>query len=314
MGYGGRTFRSIGQPWLSAGYYAPNADQNREETGNPADPPEDVVRAVGPGGSIPASIDDDIRIINQLDFRQLNDAIVPIHNAMHSFVAMGGAHISFRDPFVFLLHSNVDRLFALWQHHPDHPERLTPGAVYGSSSNNPVWSEAIPPWSGRNVIGGPIRPWAPPENLVDEKTYKHPSVVIPRRYSPRTPQPNISLPASISFGNVAQRDVVIRQLRIKNTGFVRLSVSINASQPPPEGQPLSGFRWNRFRREIFPGETASVIVQFSPRAEGAFTGRMRVESNDADGPQIVTLRGRGLPRDIPPPFTSDSEDTPLDLF
>ena len=38
-----------------------------------------------------------------------------IHNAVHGFVNMGGAHVSFRDPFVFLLPSNVDRVYAVWQ-------------------------------------------------------------------------------------------------------------------------------------------------------------------------------------------------------
>jgi hypothetical protein len=33
---------------------------------------------------------------------------------------------------VFLLHSNVDRLYAKWQTDPNHPERLDPATVYGS--------------------------------------------------------------------------------------------------------------------------------------------------------------------------------------
>jgi Common central domain of tyrosinase len=35
----------------------------------------------------------------------------------HSYIGgtLGNADTSFREPFVFLLHSNVDRLFVLWQ-------------------------------------------------------------------------------------------------------------------------------------------------------------------------------------------------------
>ncbi|MDQ2880805.1 MAG: tyrosinase family protein [Actinomycetota bacterium] len=29
-------------------------------------------------------------------------------------------HFSFHDPFVFLIHSNVDRLWAMWQEAPCH--------------------------------------------------------------------------------------------------------------------------------------------------------------------------------------------------
>jgi hypothetical protein len=36
---------------------------------------------------------------------------------VHSYIGgtLGNADTSFREPFVFLLHSNVDRLFVLWQ-------------------------------------------------------------------------------------------------------------------------------------------------------------------------------------------------------
>ena len=103
-----------------------------------------------------------------------------VHNAMHGFVNMGSQHTSFRDPFVFLLHSNVDRLFAMWQTAPDHPERLDPEQVYRSNgSTPPQMDSAIRPWSG---VPPTTRPWAPPENEQVVKTYKHPSVVVPRRY------------------------------------------------------------------------------------------------------------------------------------
>src|SRR4030095_16547519 len=66
---------------------------------------------------------------------------------MHGFVAMGGTHISFRDPFVFLLHSNVDRLFALWQLQPISPQRLDPNLVYGPESGDPELNGNVEPGS-----------------------------------------------------------------------------------------------------------------------------------------------------------------------
>ena len=65
---------------------------------------------------------------------------------MHGFVNMGDRHISFRDPFVFLLHSNVDRLFARWQTNPDYPERLDPNRIYGPESNVGVLDSNVEPW------------------------------------------------------------------------------------------------------------------------------------------------------------------------
>lgn len=101
---------------------------------------------------------------------------------------MGGQHISFRDPFVFLLHSNVDRLFALWQTQPNDPQRLLPEHVYGNLGADPELNGHIEPWSsGRTVneVTGQehfIRPWCEPERLGIPKTYKDPSIVTPRRY------------------------------------------------------------------------------------------------------------------------------------
>ena len=189
MGYGGSSSAPIGEPWLSAGYYVPGAVNYRSTNpfdlvnNNPADPPREVVRFVA--GS-PASVAGDNAIVNAADFPAMRGLLGSVHNSMHGFVNMGGLHTSFRDPFVFLLHSNVDRLFAGWQTAPAHPERLDPNAVYGSESGNAGLNSDIRPWSG---VPATTRPWAPPENQQVAKTYKHPSVVAPPRYNTNTPAP-----------------------------------------------------------------------------------------------------------------------------
>src|SRR5262245_59341416 len=134
MGYGGVADQAIGPPWQNAvapwrsdGYYVPNASPDRDSSGNPADPPATVSRHIS--GS-PASAAADNDVLNAADYPTMRGLLENIHDAMHGFVAMGGPHISFRDPFVFLLHSNVDRLFAMWQTAPGHPERLDPSTVY----------------------------------------------------------------------------------------------------------------------------------------------------------------------------------------
>jgi hypothetical protein len=66
-------------------------------------------------------------------------------------------HFSFHDPFVFLLHSNTDRLFALWQLAPGQEWRLDPNRVYGSAGSAPAIVSNLE--RGRAVKGcGPGRP------------------------------------------------------------------------------------------------------------------------------------------------------------
>ena len=193
MGYGGTSSAAIDEPWLGAGYYVPGASPHRDGAGgNAADPPQSVNRRVS--GS-PASPSGDTAIVNAADYPTMRGLLEPVHNAMHGFVNMGGAHISFRDPFVFLLHSNVDRLFARWQTDPAHPQRLDPSTVYGTESNLDVVVGAVTqnlnhnvePWStghSFDQFGGEhfTRPWFAPENQGVPHNYKHSFIVIPPLY------------------------------------------------------------------------------------------------------------------------------------
>lgn len=295
MGHGGSNRAAIGEPWLAAGFYAPGLAQHRDVTGNYADPPATVERSVSGN---PASVGEDNRIIDSADYRAMRLRLETIHNAMHGFVSMGGTHISFRDPFVFLLHSNVDRLFAMWQTRGGHTERLSPARVYIPEGGNPGLNGSIPPWSG---IPPSVRPWAPPEREQDNKTYKHTSVVTPPRYDTLpAPAPVLTVPTSLSFGNVPQKDMRVRNLRISNNGTAPLSVVVARSTPPPAGQPLSGFSWTAENTNVQPGGTFEIAVRFSPRAEGSFTTTLRISHNASGGPRTVTLRGRGLPRNVQP--------------
>jgi hypothetical protein len=198
MGYGGSVPNDIGEPWLSAGYYVPGANPHRDLlSGTAADPPVRVTRNVFGN---PASAMDDASIVSAADYALMRARLELVHNRMHAFINMGSQHFSFRDPFVFLLHSDVDRLFALWQTDPAHPERLDPNYVYGSESNLNVPVGAviqnvnnnIEPWStghAFDAFGMPhfTRPWSAPENQGAPKTYKHLTVVTPPRYDTNAP-------------------------------------------------------------------------------------------------------------------------------
>ncbi|WP_396020772.1 tyrosinase family protein [Arthrobacter sp. ISL-28] len=97
-------------------------------------------------------------------------------------LAGGGEHVhlSFRDPFAFLLHSNVDRLFARWQTEPGKGWRLDPAQVYGSETNSTAINANLQPWAGTPP---PItRPWAHPENEQRAKNSRDATVVTPHLY------------------------------------------------------------------------------------------------------------------------------------
>jgi len=203
MGFGGNTDSPIGPPWQndvapfrSDGFYVPGASPNRDGIGGKAaDPPDSVDRSVV--GS-PATISGDNGVIGAGDYADMRALLESIHNAMHGFVRMGDQHISFRDPFVFLLHSNVDRLFAMWQTNltdPAYPARLVGDTVYGSESTKDVKvvnvfqnvNHLVEPWStghSFDQFGSEhfTRPWYAPEHQGSPHTYKDPSLVTPPCY------------------------------------------------------------------------------------------------------------------------------------
>src|SRR5712692_4853531 len=107
-------------------------------------------------------------------------AVQSAHNSAHGYIggSIGKQHFSFHDPFVFLLHSNQDRLWAMWQLAPGKAWRLDPNQVYGNDGTAPSITANLEPWSG----GSGLRPWAPPDNQQVVKTPKHPSVIAPPLY------------------------------------------------------------------------------------------------------------------------------------
>jgi peptidoglycan hydrolase-like protein with peptidoglycan-binding domain len=157
---------------------------SRDQTGNPADPPQEITRGLAPGAPpLPSdaqifAADDGLPEADQ--WFAIREAIEGAHNDAHGYIGgtIGFAHTSFEDPFVFLLHSNVDRLWANWQREPGQTWRLDPARVYGREGSDPRILEALEPWAG----GTGTRPWAPPENLQEIKNCRHPSIVLPPQY------------------------------------------------------------------------------------------------------------------------------------
>jgi hypothetical protein len=206
-----------GDPWLNAGLYAPTivGDNYRDNSvhslnggsyplyANPADPPRTLTRNKQAGAPpVGQSIGGvfwptDTQLMNAPTFQEFNNLMQGCemgtsnncaHGMAHDYIGgtIGNPHTSFRDPFVFLLHSNVDRLWAMWQTQPMHPERLDPNQVYGTDDLDPAIISPLQPWAGEahwTATGGwPVRPWYTPDNQQEVKTSKALSVVLPPRY------------------------------------------------------------------------------------------------------------------------------------
>ena len=104
------------------------------------------------------------------------------HDLVHVYIggSIGNPHTAFEDPFVFLIHSNVDRLWAMWQRQSGEEWRLDPDKVYGNESHDPKIIAALEPWAGRAKM--PLRPWGPPDYQEVVKNSKDLTVVVPPRY------------------------------------------------------------------------------------------------------------------------------------
>jgi len=125
-------------------------------------------------------------------FESFRNVVEGIHNERHGCI--GGtlldAHTSFQDPFVFLLHSNVDRVFAMWQVAPGHAERLDPAQVYGADTGDTGehgTAQELQPWNGEpdGCFSPPcpqVSPWVTGSPELVHKTSEAPSVVRPPHY------------------------------------------------------------------------------------------------------------------------------------
>jgi Common central domain of tyrosinase len=164
---------------------------------NPTDPPQMLSRAkaagapqVGGAGQGWATDADFINAPSWEAFRDLmygdeqGTSMVGAHGAAHTYIGgnLSDPHLSFRDPFVFFLHSNIDRLWAMWQRQQGFAaQRLDPAQVYDTEENStivagkdnvevgePYWGIQLPlaPWAGfaaqtQMTHVWPVRPWAP---------------------------------------------------------------------------------------------------------------------------------------------------------
>lgn len=127
------------------------------------------------------------------DFTAFAASLKHAHDAVaHSYIGgtIRAEHFSFHDPFVFLLHSNLDRLWATWQRMPGHEDRLDPARAYGTilaDFNEPAdyFDELVQPWAGVGLDGSlqtDLNPWKDDLQSREHVAYNDSSIIIPASY------------------------------------------------------------------------------------------------------------------------------------
>jgi len=134
------------------------------------------------------SISSDLSILGSSSFTAFASSITTAHNTVHSSYirgTIGAPHFSFHDPFVFLLHSNLDRLWATWQRR-DTANRMTPSTAYGTILADQglppnYFDELVQPWAG-GAANTNLEPWRSDVSQQIRVSYKDPSIIIPASY------------------------------------------------------------------------------------------------------------------------------------
>jgi len=198
---------TMGSPVGRAGTPFGSLDNNGVEAGSRSEfltdpaqfilPPKEITRNVtctpltGPNADA-GLISSSDGVAQNLEWQVFRGNAEFVHNIRHGCIGgtLGDPHASFQDPFVFLLHSNNDRLFAMWQVVSGKSYRLDPTQVYGVETGDTGehgTAQELQPWNG--VPDGcfsppcpPVSPWIPGAPEVVHKTSESPSVVRPPRY------------------------------------------------------------------------------------------------------------------------------------
>ena len=253
--------------------------------GNPFSSFPSFSRNIAGGAGAPShpGVDSDNDIINSTNgisqneqWETIRDKIErsPNHNDVHGYIGgnIGTDHLAFEDPFVFLLHSNVDRLWALWQTVVGEEWRLDPLLTYGNETNHARIVENLEPWAG----GSGLRPWAAPDNQQEVKNSKHISVVIPPCYdtnfnnAPVVQVGNVGTPPVINFNDIPEGDTATRAAVFNVFGCADATIRVKPGQEPSPPfsilHPISGSEL--VEHELAPYSVGRIWLAFTAGLAG----------------------------------------------
>lgn len=277
---------------------------SRDQTGDPSDPPQEIVRNTEAGDP---PTDADIDIITSADslpqeeqwshFRTVLERS-PNHNRMHSWVGGPGGtispgHSSFEDPFVFIMHSNIDRIWAMWQTVPGQEWRLDADQVYGNETNDPEILEALEPWSGTVHFGDPVPPWDPsdPDNEIVVKNSRHPSVVQPPCYDTLPLSVELTSPTSgapITFNDVPEGAETVRAAVFSIRACEDITLEITSGPGAGFGTPL-GSTFSFPYTSVQPTSGYVWISYQGTTANAATSGSVTIHCNETGDDWVIPI-------------------------
>jgi hypothetical protein len=236
------------------------------------------------------------------------------HGSAHVWVGgtVAGIATAPRDPVFWLIHSNVDRLWAEWTvNHRSQADWVqyepTSGGPQGHNLNDTMW-----PWNGTTTPFGML-PWTTvPENVRPADRLEHRA--LNTLYDPIDPEcrpfvaPRRVLsfsPREIDFGIVSVEFPEEQTLRVQNVGVDPVTVSFSPS-PDPFGVPQPEFSWEATDRVLAAGDVATAVVRCTPPGRGLFRGELVITSDAFGSPHSVRLIATGFdphdpgrPEDLP---------------
>jgi hypothetical protein len=242
-----------------------------------------IWRAVGDvaanGDGTPA-IDSDATILGAggagANFQTFGSALKNAHDSVaHSYIggSISNPHYSFHDPFVFLLHSNLDRLWARWQTEAGHPERFASATAYAGLSPadmTTLATEHVEPWAG----GTGLEPWSSDPTQRAVISYTDISIVTPPCYD--TNHTNAEVISVINPGNVIhfndvpEQETAVRAAAFKIYTCRDTNLHISAGPTAPY-QPLSSDPVPVPHPTSSPFAEGRVWFEFTPAAGTAGT-------------------------------------------
>jgi hypothetical protein len=167
-------WRAVGPGGVPATNTNPEAQATQKPGLNPnLGGPAIVSLATAPSGGGVASDSDILTAADgqshTTQFSNFRKNVAGSHNYIHQYMSgtEGTEHVATGDPFFFLIHSNLDRLLAIWQrtrsaaNTPDAPDGwgLDPNMMYGSDLSTVF--DSFPPWDGTQgtLLPKPLVPW-----------------------------------------------------------------------------------------------------------------------------------------------------------
>lgn len=314
-----------GEPWKSNRFYGGAAPYRDDPAGTAADAPEFLTRQVSSGAPVLKS--DDEKMLTKSLYPDFRLPMETSHDSAHGYIGgtLNNAHTSFRDPFVFLLHSNVDRLFALWQLREDVDTRLDANQVYGAEGNTvgsgdvetrrPTWGILSPvePWAGpaaQNATTGVIdnirltRPWAPPENLQNDpkniKDHKHWTIVKPPCYDTNPTVVEALNPGSIIlFNQIPTGETTIRAARFRFVSCLPLTFTVTSGPNTPFNVFTAGGTFTKSQRHDEIWTEGLMWFSFTGGPPGTSTSSsvtIRSQSDDFSQDFTFNLSGNSIAR------------------